>query len=520
MKMENLPFVVLKKLFKMMPNRNETIKCSQVCRSWRAAYEMGIDRESLYLNFDEFLPLHELLFYTNEPVVESLFLKLPDNPDLPFLHSDATRVHFPNLKKLVIFPFDRNYNHFYEPICEFSFQKQLNCFQMLEHVEIHERRLLTEDYEIALPKLKIFLFVGRFVEENVQIILNTPSLKVLGIPLFKITNFKFLFPHKLKYLDAKNPGNRFKFDTEFTNLECLVIFSKLRGLDDNEEFRQTYQLGDDFLGSLPNLKFLFVPESEADYSALEAEKRKFKLDNLRISDHERDLFEFDYVNWRRYVENIEQLRSWPCGFAVEFSKLLNSKIPIRHFKANHLRISTLGVRQVTDQSLLVEFLKNVKIKYLKLKYDFNLGNQSFFDQIADFLTLKQLSLYESAWTEVSDPSVLSRLNCLEYKLYFSQLPRQVVLAVLTNPSSFLINFYRCSGLEDFNEDLDLLPDFMESYFHYIKKKKNVFYCCNCKWTSARDPNCSEDLIGGTIQHVENKRSSRNMTGDEIVEIFW
>ena len=109
--MENLPFVVLKKLFKMMPDRNETIKCSQVCRNWRAAYEMAIERESLFLNFEEFLPLNYLLFYTNEPVVESFFLRLPSDPndpkrelEIPFLRSDASRVHFANLRKLVIFP--------------------------------------------------------------------------------------------------------------------------------------------------------------------------------------------------------------------------------------------------------------------------------------------------------------------------------------------------------------------------------------------------------------------------------
>ena len=235
--MENLPFLVLKKLFKMMPDRNETIKCSQVCRNWRAAYEMSIDRESLFLRFDEFLPLNHLLFYTNEPVVESFFLRLPSNSAIPFLHSDATRFHFANLKKLVIFPPKYVHRH----ICEFSFQKQLNHFRDLEYLEFIYRRLIIEDDEIDLPKI---FHLCSDINENVQIVLKTPSLEVLGARTSKITKFKFLFPHQLKYLDAMLPESGFKFETNFVNLECLVLMTmnSFQTFSDNER-RPIYQLG-------------------------------------------------------------------------------------------------------------------------------------------------------------------------------------------------------------------------------------------------------------------------------------
>lgn len=84
-----------------MRSLNEAIKCSYVCRNWRAAYEQ-IRPEKLFLYFDAFILLNHSLFYTKERVDESHFLRIPS--DLQFLSSDAARSHFVSIKKLVIFP--------------------------------------------------------------------------------------------------------------------------------------------------------------------------------------------------------------------------------------------------------------------------------------------------------------------------------------------------------------------------------------------------------------------------------
>lgn len=153
--METLPLLVLENLFKMMANRNEMIKCSQVCRNWRAAYQAIPKPDRLYLHFDQFLPLHRWLFYTNETVTEFYFLKIRN--DLQFLRSSTARLQFANNNKLVIFP--AYIDHPYPPVYEFSFREQLNHFKSLEHLEIHRRypklepgNFWLEDAEIDLPK--------------------------------------------------------------------------------------------------------------------------------------------------------------------------------------------------------------------------------------------------------------------------------------------------------------------------------------------------------------------------------
>lgn len=530
--MENLPFVVLKKLFKMMPDRNETIKCSQVCRNWRAAYEMAIERESLFLNFEEFLPLNYLLFYTNEPVVESFFLRLPSDPKLEleipfrFLSSDATRVHFANLRKLVIFPL--KYAH--KEVCEFSFKKQLNHFQNLEHLELYSWSFTTEDYEIDLPKLKIFHLFDGIVEKNnktrdKKIVLKTPSLQVLRTRFMKITKFKFRSPRQLKYLDATIPGSGFKFETEFSNLECLVLFTENSPkFFKHERDRPIYKLDEDFFEELPNLKFLFVPRDEYDYSALSAAKRKFNLEDVKILDLENEYYdEFGYTNWHRYVEHRQQLRRWPNHFCVEFTKLINCKIALSHFKENYLRIFLLTVRHVTSEPLLIEFLRNVKIEILSLDYDFNLG-QSFFDEIADFLTVRSIYSYGSALAGVSDPSVLSRMKFDEFELkydQYDQFPRQVVLAILQNPSCRKSTFSHYSEMiADLDEENRKIPkDLDYRFLHRIRRENGVFYCLQCVWSSAKDPKCSQDLLGAMIHHIENAPSPRNTTYAEISHII-
>ena len=100
--MENLPFVVLQKLFKIIIDPVDLVNLSHVCKNWQAAYEAIPKPNLLFLHYDEFVPLHHRLFYTGETVVKSSFLKVAR--DLQFLRSEGARIHFMNIKKLVIFP--------------------------------------------------------------------------------------------------------------------------------------------------------------------------------------------------------------------------------------------------------------------------------------------------------------------------------------------------------------------------------------------------------------------------------
>ena len=287
--MENLPFLVLDHLFKMMTNRNELINCSQVCQNWRAAYQAIQKSDRLFLHFDPFIPLNHRLFYTNEPVTRFDFLQIRN--DLRFLSSEIARSQFANIRKLIIFPAYRDHPH--PPIYEFSFQKQLNNFRCLEHFEMHKKyptlerqNFWLQDTEIDLPKLKILLLKWCEIAANVKIVLNTPSLEVFGLgntddSAAKIRHFKFRFPHKLKHLAINNPGDHFRLPARrFVNLECLII---------DPAYNRYQTLGDHFLKRLPSLKFLFVFECEADYSELEAEKQELNRKDLLILDHVDDV---------------------------------------------------------------------------------------------------------------------------------------------------------------------------------------------------------------------------------------
>lgn len=106
---------------------------------------------------------------------------------------------------------------------------------------------------------------------------------------------------------------------------------------------------------------------------------------------------------------------------------------------------------MTDEPLLLELLRNVQISALHLNYDFNLG-KSFLDEIADFVTLENLSSYESLWNRASDLSVIDRLNVRFVYLAFEQLPREMAGCLLKNPSCLYISFSYYSGFDEWEID--------------------------------------------------------------------
>ena len=232
---------------------------------------------------------------------------------------------------------------------------------------------------------------------------------------------------------------------------------------------------------------------------------------------------FDYQNWHPLVEYKEQLSYWPSSFNLVFNKLVNCQIPLQYFKENYLQISRLEVRQVTDQPLLVDFLRNVSFGFLELAYDCNLG-QSFLDEIASSVSIGNLVLDECVLHRLSDLSVLSRLNTHYFTLHFQQFQREVALAVLRNPACVLLDFECHSGFNDEEDDGEIRKMYKKDYscFHTVYKKKNEFYCKPCMWISSKDPNRSEDQMEVTIQHMAKQLSrpgtNWNMTLEEVPKL--
>lgn len=516
--MEKLPFLFLKELFRMMPSLNEAIKCSHVCRSWRAAYEAMFKPETLYLYHQDYIQLNERLFYTNERLHKFNFLRLRQSSiRLRFFDSDAASVHFASLKKLIIsYPLDwPNYSS--ESRCKLSLKDQFNAFKSLEYLQINCDILGLECCELDLPILKILSWGGRLEGEK-HILLNTPNLEAMRIftgladpeNCLRIVNVHFKFPQALKHLDLVNYETNFKFDfSSFVNLECLVfsrvcseIYEKnLRDLLTTRRENEVRLFGDDFLETLPKLKFLFFEKAYCTRSSLPRlveEKRKFKLNDLKILNCLDFIYPFDYQNWPRYLEHKEHLKYWPSEVDLVFDKLITFRVPLGLFKENYLKISTLKVRQTDNQTLLVDFLRNIEFTHLVLKNDCNLG-QCFFNEIADSsVSIPSLTLY--GWHQFSDLTVLSRLNMATFVVYYQKFHREAALAVLSNSACLTFRFDLCQVN---------CPQ-----VHIIRRVKDEFYCQPCAWISIKDRAPSEHPMEVTLKHIEKDYPQNNTTLEE------
>ena len=231
--MENLPFIVLRKIFSEMASLNEVIRCSLVCKNWRLAYETLYKPETLCLHPDEFMRLNRHLQLTDERLNRVNFLKISE--DLQFLQSAAARDHFVNIKKLILFEFSRESDkNYHQIVSEFSFRENLNPFKSLEYLEIRWRKMILRDRVIDLPKLKTLCFQRcEFKGEIVRIRLETPSLEALLLfirkthPLAEGSRFQCSSPERLRYLKFVFHHENLKFDTTFENLEwssVVIVF--------------------------------------------------------------------------------------------------------------------------------------------------------------------------------------------------------------------------------------------------------------------------------------------------------
>ena len=532
--MENLPFLFLKELFGMMPDLNQVIRFSHVCRNWKAAYETMVKPETLCLHFEKTkrtIPLNHRLFYTNDRVSQLFFLKtsLPSN-ELRFFDSASASTHFANIRKLVIFAAPADYYNISASAdypYKFCLQKQLNTFKRLEYAEFFFTIHVQEACEIDLPFLKIVCFNGCQIDgESAQIILNTPSLEAMKIHTgdrkksIKITNFKFLFPSALRHLELTIFKTNFKFETKFDRLEVLM-FSNLvwELICDFDETKKLQMLADDFLEPLPSLKFLLFVHGWPVLAKLEEEKRKFGLNDLKILTDVTD--KFNYANWQGYLEHKEQLRYWPGKFNLVYDKLINCQIPLDLFRENYFRINEMMVCHVDNQTVLLEFLKNAQITSLELKYGCNLG-QSFIDQIADStILLNRLSLDDCILNRMNDFSVLSRLGTSRFTVFFQKFRTDAIIAILKNPICFIFHFIYYDGFTDVNWNGESRKNANIDYnsSHYLQRAGKEFLCNTCGWISSNDPNRFRGPVKVTLLHAANGPFAPNLTDDQRRRYF-
>ena len=481
--MENLPLVVLRKIFYKLTNLNEIIRCSLVCKNWRLAYET-CKPELLCLCPNNFVPLNKKLAFTNSKVARYNSFHFTN---VKFIDSEITRIHFANIKKFIVF--DNDYwldEKFGKP--ENSLQSQLNHFKSLEYVEIQNDYFFEskDEEHINLPKLKVLILKGLFQKKENQVVLNTPSLEVLIAD--SLDKFNFLFPQQLRYLYF---GLNSKFKTKFVNLKFLNII-----VDELNDF-----LNIEFFKNFPNLKFLFLfytVGEQLPLSKLESQKRKYNLNDLRII---KDVDLFDYKN---YIE-LKQIYQSPLCFDVDFNDLINCKRPFHCFEENYIPIQILKIDKVPDQSRLVAFLKKLDLSSSELmfRYGCNL-TQDFFDELPSYLSINHIYFYGDLLYRLTDYTFLSKLNFRIFHITFYQLPYQVVLNMLKNPSFLEFHFYKFEqycGLQTErakNYDCDL------TYYFYKKEGFSYFDAVD----AGIDEQISLYHIDDLVRHIEMRLKTK------------
>ena len=209
---------------------------------------------------------------------------------------------------------------------------------------------------------------------------------------------------------------------------------------------------------------------------------------------------------------------WPTEKDFVFNKLIDCEIPLKYFEENYLRVFELKVRQVPDQALLVDFLRKVRIRFLCLEHDCNLG-QSFLEEIASSVPITTLSMDECVLNRLSDLSVLSRLNVFNLKVHFQQFRLEAASAILRNSTCDWTGFHPYDGLYERKTRSGKIrkePNTL-NYSHRVYKIEKEFYCEACAWISSKDPNRSEDPMEVTLQHIGGLRM-RNLSRAEYQQI--
>ena len=523
--MESLPLLVLEKIFSELASLNEMVRCSLVCRNWRAAYE-ACKPTTLCLFSKAFMPLNHRLTYSTERVRKCQLFKTFE--DLQFLASEITIARFANLRKLVIFtPNCREYGLEYHP---FSFRKQLNHFKKLEYLEIQKGvSFIMEDSELDLPMLKVLCFNANrkwkeFDEEEARVppkvLLNTPSLEVLEVQPydlgFSFSEFILKYPNQLRSLTVIPDTAEFNQKTKFEQLECLAVRLKY------------WEFTDDFLTQFPNLKLLLLFTYDRDgliNKKLTEQKKRFGLDDLEVlinstvdRDYTLDLYyTLDHENWRKYVRHEQTFKYCPIELVVDLNQAIEYAVPLDRFQS-FFRLNGLKVGRVADPSLLVDFLRIVEtFFFLHLNRECNL-DQSFFNEVANFLTVHRLHFHESILNRLSDYAFLEKFNYCVLSLRFQNLPREAFSAALKKPNCYIHFQFDREPIEVEQNENEEPAAVLECGHFIVRHPAFGFVCKMCYWVSARDPDSNSSPVEATIRHAEHRwtppEDPRNLTPEE------
>ena len=247
-------------------------------------------------------------------------------------------------------------------------------------------------------------------------------------------------------------------------------------------------------------------------------------------------YTLDHENWRKYVRHEQTVKYCPIELAVDINQVVEHAVPLDRFQS-FFRLNGLKVGRVADPSLLVSFLRIVEtFFFLHLNRECNL-DQSFFNEVANFLTVHRLHFHESILNRLSDYAFLEKFNYCVLSLKFQNLPREAFSAALKKPNCYIDFQFDREPIEA--ESSEELSDEEPSDEEPIEVEQNEneepaavlecghfivrhpafgFVCKMCYWASARDPDSNSSPVEATIRHAEHRwtppEDPRNLTPEE------
>lgn len=463
----NLPLTALKKIGEEFNELEELIKFSHVCKKWRSAYNLYLKPELLCLTLD-FRPLNKRLLYSTERIKERNLLKISS---FDFLGSGHWKHHFNPLRKLVIHR--EPLIHDKTTILKFSFEKQLNHFENLEHIQIRNVDFQNEDDEINLPKLKILNLTNvRF--EGGRVIFNTPLLEILKLNQNeKSISDEFLHPNSLRYLEYNlsektEVGELEKDLIKFQNLEILFITKALISINSQ---KLNVKLNRKILDHLPKLKFVSnnVIEGLEKLNFLPPTSKEIKILENFYNDGDYNL---DFKNLKKYTHYRDHIGSYPLEFTVEFQSLLENKTALDLVKDNFIRLVCLYVNNLKDQTSLISFLKSLKyLSLLSIEENCQL-DQSFFSDLPNYLTVHFTWFFSGPhFKQIKDFSFLRSLNTFSIRISFvDHFMNELLFDLLKNKNCNEYSFYFK------NVSRNTLP---ENIHEFVKEPKYFMMCKTC-----------------------------------------
>lgn len=259
--MEDLPALVFSLIFECHLSLKEQVRCTQVCRKWRAILD-PFKRKRLFLHVGPF-PRRKRSC-TNEIIrfQDSFEIKSID-----FLRHPLTRSYFKRIKQLTVFNIYYDSNQIEIPK---TLSKYLYYFQELECLEL-EGFSLANKSQLSLKNLKTLSLKNCQIQKPLE--LNLPNLQHFISWLVLSNNITFKHPNSIRSMQYYNHHRDCRFKATFENLEVITIFDVNGYLLKN------------FLSRMPKLQrlILYSQMTENDFEELKRQRSEiFNLKDLQI----------------------------------------------------------------------------------------------------------------------------------------------------------------------------------------------------------------------------------------------